>query len=76
MKDYETDGLVFYRIKLVDVYAITVGDTIRHNGVLKTVSRSSVSYIKDVGLALFGDCYRLGHKKVEKAIIYQAKPER
>lgn len=65
--------MVNYDIELVHISDIMVGDTIFHNGELKTVCKSNISRVEGMGATLFGDCYQLGHKKVKKAVIYHAK---
>jgi hypothetical protein len=47
---------------------ITVGDTILHNGEVKTVSGHNIKYNSFIGITLFGDSYNLGYKKVIKLI--------
>jgi hypothetical protein len=68
-----TDGIL-YTVKLVPIHTIVVGDTIEHDGHLKTVGRNNIKFNQDSGTSLFGGCYRLGYKKVKLAIIYHAKP--
>ena len=41
------------------------GDTVIHNGELKTVGKESITNDEFMGLLLFGDSYRLGYKMVE-----------
>ena len=51
---------------LVHITQIAPGDTVRHNGELKTVTRQSITRSNCMGLTLFGDSYHLGRKKVTK----------
>lgn len=44
---------------------IKAGDTIRHNGEVKTVSGNNIGGNSFIGKTLFGDSYNLGYKKVE-----------
>ena len=54
-----------YIIKEVNISEILAGDTIKHNGIIKTVSQKNIINKKH-GLTIFGDSYNLGYKKVKK----------
>ncbi|APC44949.1 hypothetical protein SH6_0080 [Shigella phage SH6] len=53
------------KTKLVHKSEIKIGDTVVHNGELRTVGKESITKDEFMGLLLFGDSYRLGCKKVE-----------
>ena len=54
---------------LTDIKDIEIGDTIIDNDdKIKLVSQGNLKYDKFMGLTLFGDCYKLGTKKVRKLI--------
>lgn len=65
--------MINYEIKLTDKKAIKVGDTILHNGELKTINTNDITTSQMMGLCIFGDSYNLGYKQVKKAIVYHAK---
>ena len=56
-----------YIIKEVDISDILAGDTIAHNGIIKTVSEKNI-IDKNSELSIFGDSYNLGYKKVKKVL--------
>lgn len=62
------------RCELVSVHIseIVPGDTIFHEGDLKTVTRTNISYCDFMGKTLFGDSYMLGRKLVQKVIAFGA----
>ena len=53
-------------ITSVNIKEITVGDTVIHNGVMRTVCRRAFSHDNFVGLMLWGDSYNMGSKLVER----------
>lgn len=64
-----------YKIKPVDISTIRPGDTVNHDGMVKTVSKSSLGRDHLLGITLFGDSYQGGRKKVKKVIITRAIPK-
>lgn len=54
-----------YTIKPTHISDIKAGDTILHNGEVKTVSGNNIKGNPFIGKTLFGDSYNLGYKKVE-----------
>ena len=50
--------------KEVHISTIKIGDTVLHNGELRTVGKESFNRSEFMGVSIFGDCYRLGTKKV------------
>lgn len=53
---------------------IKAGDVIMVNGILRTVCNNNIRNDEFMGLTIFGDCYKLGRKPVQKAIINKAMP--
>lgn len=55
-----------YVIKEVHISTIKWGDTVEHNGVIKTVGNRDIKQDGFFGHTLFGDSYRLGRINVKK----------
>lgn len=55
--------------KEVHITEIQSGDTILHNGEIKTVSGNNIKHCNFMGKTLFGDSYRSGHKLVTKVTV-------
>jgi hypothetical protein len=53
-------------VEEVHISAVRVGDTVIHNGHLKTVSRSSLGSDGLFGVTLWGDSYRAGSAFVKR----------
>lgn len=51
---------------------IRSGDTVLHNGELRTVCNSDIKRGGFMGTTLFGDSYRLGNAPVQLARIFRA----
>lgn len=53
-------------MKKIEVHIdnIKSGDTIEHNGQIKTVSKKDIKIGGFMGTTIFGDSYSIGHKKV------------
>lgn len=62
-----------YTIKHVNINQIRHGDTIIHNGEMKTVDRHYIKSSDFMGTTLFGDSYMLGTKPVQKVIFNTIK---
>lgn len=62
------DGIMF-NLENVHICKIVPGNTILHNGTLKTVCKNNITWDKDMGTKLFGDSYNLGYKPVKRARI-------
>jgi len=60
--------------KSVHISSIRPGDTIEHNGILKTVCAKDIKSDTFMGTTIFGDSYRLGSIPVILACIFHAKP--
>lgn len=53
----------------VHIDTIRGGDTIIHNGKMRTVNQEFISYGGFMGTSVFGDSYRSGTKKVTKVLL-------
>lgn len=63
-----------YTIEHVQISTIQPGDTVMHDGKMKTVCRNNIKHDSFIGVTLFGDCYKMGRKLVQKVIIHRALP--
>ncbi|OON35642.1 hypothetical protein BTJ39_22475 [Izhakiella australiensis] len=57
------------RIVECHISQIKPGDTVEHEGQLRTVSKRNLGRTEFFGISLFGDNYRLGTIKVRKVIF-------
>lgn len=48
---------------------IRPGDTVIHNGVMRTVCRNNINRDPFLGVTLFGDSYNMGRNKIKKVIF-------
>jgi len=48
---------------------IRVGDTVEHNGEIKTISGTNIKRCSFMGTSIFGDSYRIGRIPVKKVIF-------
>lgn len=63
-----------YKITPTHVSQISVGDTIKcRDGVIRTVCKSNIHYLQNIGTTIFGDSYNLGSILVDKVIIFQGR---
>ena len=53
-------------IKNVHISQISSGDTIEHEGQLRTVTSTNIKNCSFMGVSLFGDSYNSGRKPVKK----------
>lgn len=53
----------------VSIHDVRCGDTIMHQGKMKTVSRSNFGRDDLMGLTLFGDSFKLGREPIQKVIF-------
>lgn len=53
------------KTKMIHKTEVKIGDTVIHNGELKTVGKETFGSDEFMGLLLWGDSYRCGYKKVE-----------
>ena len=61
-----------YEIEEVNIASIKAGDTIEHEGVMRTVCHYDIRDGGFMGRTIFGDCYALGTKPVKKVNITTA----
>lgn len=54
------------KTEMVNKHEIKIGDTVVHNGELRTVCKRTFSNDDFMGLLLWGDSYHLGYKPVER----------
>jgi len=64
---------MIYKIEKVGIQEVKAGDTILFGGVERTVCAKDIKLSLN-GITVFGDSYMLGHKLVERCIIYRALP--
>jgi hypothetical protein len=69
------EGIMF-TVEETHIADIKAGDTVLHDGGLKTVCFSNIKQDKWLGTTLFGDTYMGGRKLVKKANIFHARPDR
>lgn len=62
------EGL-FVKPTMIQLDQVRIGDTILHNGKLKTVSRSNIKHDSFMGLTLFGDSYHIKRKVIKCKIF-------
>jgi hypothetical protein len=55
-----------YTIQQDHIGNLRAGDTIMHNGEMKTVSGNNIKRDSFMGTSVFGDTYNHGHKPIEK----------
>lgn len=53
-------------MKKVHISTIKIGDTILHDGEVRTVGGNNIKHSGFMGISLFGDSYNLGYKLVTK----------
>lgn len=58
-----------FNIEEVHISTIMGGDTVMHNGEMKTVSFNNIKTDSFMGKTIFGDSYKLGKIKVKKIIF-------
>jgi hypothetical protein len=58
-----------YTIEKDHIGNIRVGDTIIHNGEMKTVSGNNIKRDAFMGTSVFGDTYNSGCKPIQKVIF-------
>lgn len=65
---------ILYEVAETHISDIKGGDTVVHNGHLKTVSACNLTRDNFLGTMLFGDSYHGGRMLVKKADVYRALP--
>lgn len=63
------ESMQSFEFESVHKSKIMAGDTICHNGRLMTVCLGDISLDSFVGICIFGDSYKLGTKKVIRALL-------
>jgi len=58
-----------YTIKSMHISMIRPGDTVIHDGVMKTVSGQNIKHDSVMGRTIFGDSYKLGRELVQVVIF-------
>lgn len=53
-------------VEKVHISQISPGDTVIHNGQIKTVCKNNIIYCSFMGTSLWGDCYHSRYKLVER----------
>lgn len=61
-----------HTIKSMHISSIRSGDTIIHDGVMKTVSGTDIKRDSFMGTTIFGDSYKLGHALVRVVVFNKA----
>lgn len=64
--------MINYDTVKTHINRIRAGDTVLHNGELRTVCNSDIKRLGFMGATLFGDSYRSGTLPVQLARIYRA----
>lgn len=57
-------NIKFLRMKKIHISKVNAGQTVLHNGEVRTVCNSDIRHCKFMGITLFGDSYNLGYKPV------------
>jgi len=50
----------------VHISTIQVGDTVEHDGYIRTVGKNNLKHCSLMGTSLWGDSYKIGRNKVTK----------
>jgi len=61
-----SDEPMKFKIKLVHIESVVPGDLIVHRGKVVTICRKDIKHSTFLGVSIFGDSYKLGHKAVSK----------
>jgi hypothetical protein len=69
MTTEETQMIAHFGTEQVHIDNIRGGDTIIHNGKMRTVNKEFISYGGFMGTSVFGDSYCLGNTKVTKVLL-------
>ena len=63
-----------YKIVPTHISEISVGDTIKcRDGVIRTICKTNIHYLQDIGTTIFGDSYNLGNTPVDKVVFFKAR---
>jgi len=63
------DNIAQYKTEQVSISKIRIGDTVIHEDVVTTVGRENIKYCSFMGMTIFGDSYRSGHKLITRVLI-------
>jgi hypothetical protein len=58
--------------QFVHINNIQAGDTVIHDGKEMLVCNNDIKFDGFMGRSIFGDCYRIGNKLVQKKVFKQA----
>lgn len=58
-----------YNIEEVHISTINWGDTVHHDGNIRTVGKKNIKHNRFMGSSLWGDSYKLGTVLVKKIIF-------
>jgi len=56
-------------IREVHISTLKAGDTVKHNGLIQTLSKNNIGKSSFMGSSIFGDSYQLGQIKVKKVLF-------
>jgi len=62
-----------FNYELANICNISPGDTVKHNGILKTVCSDDILHSRFMGITLFGDSYSLGYEHVKRYIMAKTR---
>lgn len=62
-----------YKITPCHITDIRQGDTVMHDGAMRTVSGNNIGRCPFMGRSLFGDTYKLGTELVQRVDIERAQ---
>ena len=60
-----------YDIIEVNIKDVKAGDLILFNNEIKTVNKKDIHFSEFMGISIFGDNFKCGHKLVKKIINYR-----
>lgn len=62
------EGL-FVKPTMIQLDQVRIGDTVLHDGKLKTISRSNIKHDPFMGIIIFGDSYHIKRKVIKCKIF-------
>ena len=57
------------KIQKIHIDLINIGDTVFHDGKMRTLSKTDIKRSSFMGTSIFGDSYKLGYKPVLRIIL-------
>lgn len=54
-----------YTIENIHINLVKVGDTILHNGDIRTLGKNNIKHSEFMGTTIWGDSYHIGYKPVK-----------